>query len=228
LKRALLIYESRESAYVSSHPVMRSGAGSTLGAGRPLERSELEQLLERAGRDLGVRGWLAPEVLYLAPDAIAWWRPAASAPMFFKAGAIDKGARQGLAKQPGLVFAVRRGKWYVWAVKGAERPKPQTALFQAPYLNVYEDGDICVGDVKLPREISAATIDGFERAFFESRFTHENAGRLCTHKDGARGLWRDLLAGALADFPEDCLVPMNRTLADTVQRLMREEHDYDD
>jgi PRTRC genetic system protein B len=206
LERALLVYRTRGGdAYITSHAVEYAGK-PLLGAGRALERRELVRLLENAGRDVGIRGWITDRMLYVAPAVIAWWRRTAPAPMFFASGAIEKKARQGACPQPSLVFAVAGRRWYVWAIAGDARPTAQSPLMQAPYLNVYEDGAICEGNVEVPRSLGPASIDGFERAFFESRFTHTNAGELCEYKGGAGALWRDLLDGRHGRFPDAALI----------------------
>lgn len=230
LEAAILVYGARHGgAYISRHGIEKGRSGLHLGAGQPLEQGDLLTLLARAGRDVGVRGWIAPRILYVAPRAIAWWRPAAPAPMFFNAGSIDKRARQGTAPQPSLVFAVTSSRrWHVWAVGGDERPHAGTRLMQAPYPNVYEDGQVCQGNVDLPKVLAPSTIEGFERGFFESRFTHANAGRLCLHKDGHQGMWRDLLAApAGGRFPDACLLPTDTNLGDAM-RMVADSKEIDD
>jgi hypothetical protein len=57
----------------------------------------------------------------------------------------------------------------------------------------------------------------WERAFFESEFTHAAIGaRLTTHPEGFLGLWRDLMSTAGA-FPSESLVKSGDTLDSFVQ-----------
>ena len=57
----------------------------------------------------------------------------------------------------------------------------------------------------------------WERAFFESEFTHAAIGaRLTTHPEGFLGLWRDL-TGSAAAFPAEFLVKSGDTLGAFVQ-----------
>lgn len=228
LDQALLIYRGRDGgAYITSHGVLREGRPE-LGPGRPLERRELTRLLSTAGLDVGLTGWIPTSMLYVAPSAIAWWRPAAPAPVFFTRGAIGDVARQGTCPQPSLVFAVTGRTWFVWAVAGDERPVPHTILHQAPYFNVYSTGVICEGNVEVPRTLAPSVIGDFERAFFQSRFTHPNAGKLCAYKGGASALWRDLLEGNHERFPDEALLSSQYTLGAAMRKLSAREKDYAD
>jgi hypothetical protein len=57
----------------------------------------------------------------------------------------------------------------------------------------------------------------WERAFFESEFTHAAIGaRLTTHQEGFLGLWRDL-TGSTGAFPGEFLVKSGDTLGSFVQ-----------
>lgn len=226
LEAALLIYRNKNGdGYVSSHPIVQGPSALELGAGHPLERSELRKLLKGTGRDLGVKGWVDSRVVFMSGSLIAWWRPAAPAPMFFQANAIGSKARSGTCPQPSLVFAVADSGWYVWALKGNERPTPQTPLMRSPYLNVWNEGRICEGNVKRPRVLTPETIAAFERTFFESRFTHANQPDLCKYAGGAKALWQDLLLGKHPAFPDECLLPQNQTLAGALERAARREND---
>lgn len=232
LEAALLIYGTQ---YVTKHDVVHAGKGApSLGPGRPLDRATLAALLAAAGRDVGLSGWVDPRVLYIGPELVVWHTEEQRRTMFFKCER-DKDVGQlrncaGLAPQPPLVWAVRGTDWYVWAtrtIRGA--PDADTQLYQAPYLNVYDDGGICTGNARVPRHLSTEAIDGFEKAFYDSRFTHPNAARLTDHPSGIYGLWRDLLdhsdeEGLVVSlsFPIETLVPLNLTLGDIVRRLTKE------
>lgn len=226
LEAALLVYGGR---YVTLHDIDRPPTGAPrLGPGRPITRGELAKLLAAAGRETVMSGWVDPRVLFAGPELLVWHSAPARRPMFFRC--TDQGAGRlrdcaGMAPQPALVWAVLRDCWYVWATECAGRPDPETRLLQAPYLNVYDNGGICTGNAAVPRELSAEAIDGYERAFYESRFTHPNAQRLTTFQGGIYALWDSLLDSAHNSehhFPSHTLVPLNITLGDVVRRLTKE------
>lgn len=223
LKSALLVYHSTHGdVHVSSHGIQRApGSGPQIGAGKPLGQKEIDRILAALAskaRRAGVRGWVDANLLYFSPHLLAWWRPAAPACVFFdKPPGKKSKLSAGSTPQPALVFAVREGRWYVWAVTGNDRPTPGTLLHQAPYYNVDDDGRICTGNAELPATLAPATIPGFERAFFDSRFTHMNAPRIC-QIDGAI-LWAGLLSGRYTAFPESVLLATDATLGATLDRL---------
>lgn len=241
LTRAVLVYESSrgQGAYATLHLVETNGQSHRLTNGVPATREACADLARALGATSSLSGFVPANLLYLGAKSIVWWRPPGRARVFFdttkdaagdqlsdEKGAAMIGRRTGLVEHPGLVFAVSGGHWYVYALKGAERPGPAAALFRAPYFNVYPDGDICTGNVRLPEALSIGALDRYERAFFDSEFTHPNVhGRekLVHHAGGPYAFWRDLLAGAA--LPEKALVDAKLTLERLARNLEKERGD---
>lgn len=165
-------------------------------------------------------------ILALSANAVVWWRKPAPARVWFntRGDCVLKG-RTGVTPQPGLVFAATESSWFVWAVKGSERPGKDTALFRAPYMNVWESGKICTGQAELPRGIGTQVCAGYEEAFWSSRFTHPNiheSNRLVTWPGGITKLWDELLKGDHAEFPQDSLVPFKTTIDLILGKIAKE------
>jgi PRTRC genetic system protein B len=234
LKAALLIYAGggRNNVFVTAHEVDRSGKEPRLSAGVPATNETLARLLTPVAAASIYRGFLPERLLAIGPGALVWWCPPAARTLWFRSDG-DKGEllgdRHGRVQQPGLVFAVSDGRWYVFAVKGDKRPAPETQLCRAPYFNVWADrGEICVGNVRMPDSIGPEAIQAYERAFFESRFTHPNPGFKVRFKGGGFALWRALLDDAgRKPFPHRALVPAGLTLAQFVRRLTGRKHHAD-
>jgi PRTRC genetic system protein B len=113
--------------------------------------------------------------------------------------------------QPALVFVVNGHTLSVRALKTNQRPSANTKLYVAPYWNVGDSGGICLGSARIPTSPSIGAIPQWERAFFESEFTHPNgAQRLTTHKGGFAGLWESLTGKDR--FPSRYLVEANQAL----------------
>jgi PRTRC genetic system protein B len=219
LDAAILVYRNsrQASGYISTHTIERGDDGrAQLGTGKPACRRDIANLLDFAGADLGIRGWMGENVLYTARDVMVWWRPASPATMFFTSPKA-----QGQAAQPALVFAVAGNAWYVWALERNERPTPSTMLQNAPYFNVWKDGQICTGDVKLPAEIAPDTTADIEATFFNSRFTHPNHDAICTRIIKPADLWKTLMSESGKPFPAQLLVPYEHTLGQVVESLRR-------
>src|SRR5205085_8893448 len=93
-----------------------------------------------------------------------------------------------------------------------------TPLMVAPYWNCdRHDGRVCQGSMRVPGKLCLEAIREWEKAFFESEFTHAALGaELTTHPEGFLGLWRDL-AGSVDQFPTEFLVTSQQSLQRFVQ-----------
>jgi PRTRC genetic system protein B len=160
LSSALLVYEGHDSAFVTVHAAEVIRRRVTIGPGMPATRSALAELARKLSNATAIAGFIPPQLLYMSPRVISWWRPASPARVFFAppAHANDDerriGTRNAVTPQPDLVFAVTARDWFVWAADvyaGAPRPAPNVKLLRAPYFNVWKDGRICTGNVKLPQ-----------------------------------------------------------------------------
>jgi PRTRC genetic system protein B len=219
LEQAILIYRSRNRRALATihpvgehrgQPVILAGAAMTVAASRVLARELTEQ---------SSLTFLPPELLYCAPNLLVWWAPPATRYMWFRApefGGAECGARVAL---PGSVFLADARGCRVWAVKGASRPTPETALWHAPYFNVAEDGTICWGNVSMPAAIGPEGTAEWTAAFFGSYFTHPNAaGKVVRHREGAYGFWRAMLTGEYRRFPASVLLPTGLALRELVEK----------
>lgn len=219
LDTAVLAYRGASgTALATLHPVHRVEGESVIGAGQPLTPRKAialsRALLPRAAQ----AGFLPANLLYQDGDLMLWWEPPQRRHVAFRVDAEHEGLLGGAERgeavpHPGLVFAASSRVWSVWAVRGRQRPTPQTALYQAPYFNVNGQGAICQGSVPRPQGTTVERIAAWNDAFFRSYFTHPNvAGTLVRHAGGAYALWRELLDGRHARFPARALVPLNTTL----------------
>jgi PRTRC genetic system protein B len=241
LTKAVLVYQTKggprgDHAYATVHDVLHRAGRVQLASGVPATREACAGLAKALGSMAALGGFLPPNLLYLGARSLIWWRPAAPARLFFdttkeaagdqpddKSGAALIGEKNGLCSQPALVFAVTGGDWYVYALEGDQRPGPSTKLLRAPYFNVWESGHICTGNVRLPESLSAGSLDVYERAFFDSRFTHPNVrgrGQLVRYPSGPYGFWADQLrAPAGSAFPIECLVEARLSVEGLAKRL---------
>lgn len=222
LTSAILLYTNRggiggAEVYATVHDIERNRPGGPrLAPGQPASTEACVDFARAMTDRAAFEGWIAPEILFIGPRTVAWWRAPAPATMFFET--LDKdpkrniGTRSGRVPQPGLVHVLAEGQWSVYAVKGNARPGPSTPLFHAPYFNVYVEGALCEGNVRRPARVNPDTLAEFERAFFHSRFTHSNADsrKLTRYPKGVYALWRDLLDGKHKSFPEASLLPQGR------------------
>src|SRR4029079_6886038 len=182
-------------------------------AGRAMTPRAAIQLARALSKTVAHGGFLPETVLYMDGDLLLWWVPPTRRHVAFRAPELGAPERGEIVPHPGLVFAASSQVWKVWAVKGKARPTLESALFQAPYFNVWEGGDICRGNVRVPNGTTAERIEAWNTAFLGSFFTHPNVqGKLVRHRGGAYAFWRDMLDGKFSRFPERVLVDAKTTL----------------
>lgn len=215
LEQAILLYVSQgdKTMLASINPVEEG----RIMAGRPLCMSDLSSLVAKltAGTGTGERSVFPERVLYADASLLAWWCPAKIRPIFFRSGREDLDSLSGLdVAHPSLFFVARPQALSVWALKELVRPDAETPVFVAPYFNLYEKGNMCIGNVRLPETLRAtnANLKVWEEAFFETNFTHSNrGGKALTHFEGGHdALWKAMREEFA--FPSDSLVPMESTV----------------
>ena len=231
LQAAVLVYHGHNGkAYATVHGIEGRGKQLRLGAGRPATKEACADLARSLGAMAGLSGFTPPNLLYLGARTMIWWRPSAPARVFFTppADAEDPPKGSAVTPHPGLVFAVAGTEWYVYALAGDARPGPATKLCRAPYYNVYHKGHICTGNVRLPETLSPTSLEQYERAFFDSNFTHPNMPQLVKGKTGS-AFWREGLAGQWGErFPVRRLLPEKCTLEQLAARLDQPKEDHRD
>jgi PRTRC genetic system protein B len=240
LSSAILVYSNgdmpRADCYATLHTVTHPKKGGPRLEPGVTATAEgcaefVRAIVDRGGFD----GFIEPRMLYIGPRVAVWWRAPAPARVWFecppqKKPVNDIGTRNAVVPHPGLVFAIADGEWYVAAVKGRDRPQPDTPLFVAPYFNVWTGGHICEGNVERPARVTPETISHFERAFFESKFTHPNQPRITTSKGGPYAFWKAMLEyngdadKRVSAFPEHALRSAKTTLAGYIKQLEDRTH----
>ena len=168
---------------------------------------------------------LPERVIVRTLDSIVWWGPARERIMFFS----DRGEDARLKKMngkhyphPPLLFKTSGTHLSVRALPENTRPTSGTNLHIAPYWNCYENGVVCTGTMKIPREKSVAAIETWEESFFQSEFTHGAGVRNhVRYPGGFLAMWT-FLEGKL-NFPSRYLVAANQTLAEFVND---DDHSY--
>jgi len=230
LAAAILLYgEKDKTVYASHHPVTITDTGAEIGPGTSLSAS----YLMTAARDLIpvkiTDCFIEESVIAFRDGLIGWWRRPQVTRVWFNSVKLNEtrnlaGKQKAYAVEiplPGLVFFVCAGRFYVFAVKGSQRPTRSTDLYFAPLMNVWDTGQICTGNVKLPAERTSASTKGWEKAFLGSRFTHFNGTNTVNYEGGRLALTRDLVEGKFNAFPEKVLTACKLKLGAAVEQFSK-------
>lgn len=219
-KKAIVIYaKSDDSFYVEGYDFDRLGQPINAHPFSVSESQELADALdcseELRENYLSENGLFPEKVLSINQRKggfAIWYTPATKTILFFKA---ELGVSDGIACIPPLLWKADRESLSVWAIKGDGRPKETTPIFHAPFMNVYNNGSVCLGNVnaEIPNHCSIAKfIELWESYFFNSSFSHTMVD-YARKKGKLVDLWKSLLESG-EPFPEELLKPMKITIKD--------------
>lgn len=228
LKSAILLYgDKTKTAYASHHTVHHSDGRYCIGSGSALSAKVLADAVRELAPVSISDCFIDDNVVAFRDGLIGWWRPPQPTRIWFHSQTLHEACdRPGKPRpfavevpMPGLVFFVLGAHFYVYAFKGTQRPDRKTEVFSAPLMNVWDSGQICTGNVKLPKSTTSASIAAWERGFFKSRFTHFN-GTVSVKYDGGRiALTRDLVEGKFTEFPESTMTSCKLKLGELVEKF---------
>jgi PRTRC genetic system protein B len=214
LQQAVLLYgpNIHQCDFATVHHVRYAteDATPTLGEARLLTQDFLRDLVKCLSRAKGVE--IFPENLLCHTEVMTgWWTPEHDRPLFFHTDTELAHLTGKTFPVPALVWRVHNGRLSVRALAQDLRPNATTSLRLAPFWNVYLDGTVCHGSMRVPTEHSVTDLKLWEKAFFGSNFSHTIRDEMCAHPGGAAGLWASLV-GSEGPFPVQYLQPAKQTL----------------
>jgi len=225
MSSAILLYRERhgQTVFASVHDVIISKEGAaTIEAGTPVSKTGLVKMMQTlVPEDCAPAQLLGDHIIAKGSDHLAWYCKPQKRQVWFKNDELGQDV-SATTDHPGLVFIIGKGHWYVFAVKGNERPTSGTPLFVSPYLNVWKGGHICTGNIETPKGAMKFSTEAWEEAFFRSYFTHPNQhekGALTKYRGGIFALWRALMKGRV--FPAESLVSSGETLGQAFERTVK-------
>lgn len=182
--KSLLIYakqdgEDNPSVYVESYDISKFGNPINAHPLTVKETLSLSGLFQSAQElktgFLRCKGVMPGKVLYVNPDQSGyalWYTPPQEVPLFF---ADALGIQSGSGKVPAMVWRADRENLSVYALKDNRKPQIHTKLYHAPFFNVYTDGKVCMGNVRI-RIGQETRLEDFmaqwESYFWNSYFSH--------------------------------------------------------
>ncbi|SFH37385.1 PRTRC system protein B [Pedobacter insulae] len=180
-KSALVFYQSKGTTadtYVEYFEMDKQGIPINAHPLTIREANQLARALKTAKQQkepcLKPEGIIGNHVLHL--DAVkgraVWFTKTMRRELYFTE---DLGIAKGWAYVPPMLWVADRNSLSVFALGSNRRPTEKTRLFNAPFFNVYENGNVCMGNVDV-RIKKAASLEAFtsdwEKYFFNSYFSH--------------------------------------------------------
>ena len=190
--------DSRKDFYLESHQINDEGK---IMEGKPLLQQTIQEMVDvffDERKDRSQLGGTIPENLLQYKSLpggnyrLVWYQPAEIRMIHFK---DQLHIPSGRAWMPAMIYIVDRNDLEVFAMKVNTRPKESTKLFRAPFHNVADDGDVCLGSAKVKKPVDqsfAAAIKYWEDLFWLSEFSHFN-GATDPTKSGLGKVWKRLM-----------------------------------
>lgn len=163
-------------------------------------------------------GILPAHVLQINPSengSVLWFTKSMKRQLFFTE---NLEIPNGMAEVPAMLWSANKRGLKIYALANNRRPSENTPLFFAPFFNVYENGNVCMGTVDVHIQNSTSLeefIKKWEDYFFNSYFSH-----LMNEHNPINGncvnLWKSLI-NTEKQFPKETLKKVNRTLKNLLQ-----------
>ena len=155
---AILFYKptvkvgDKEGAFVEHRTI----EGGKMGAGKPLEIDTLAKMMKTVSKYVSkntalvtLHGVIPPNLLYTNTDIdshkLVWYRKPEKRMLYFNE---KLGIQNGEMWVPGLVYVAEHRRLSVYAFKGSA---PKDVLYKAPFFNVYDGGNVCLGNAKVQK-----------------------------------------------------------------------------
>lgn len=180
--KAFVVYQkdtAEKSIYVEAYDMDKNGCPINA---HPLSIKESTQLAtaldtsdELTRKFLKPSGLLPKNVLHLNPGhdgSAIWYTPAQKVSLFF---VESLGIPNGEAFVPPLLWKATKNTLYIYAMDTQTEINQQTALYHAPFFNLYTDGRVCMGTVSVNIKANCHLeefISLWEQYFFNSYFSH--------------------------------------------------------
>jgi len=201
--------ENRQ-VYVESYDIGKFGNpinAHPLSMAEMLSLSQLFQSTQELKSNyLKSKGVLPNNVLYLNTQTngfAVWFTPPQEVSLYFVQGLKIP---NGKAKIPAMVWKATKDSLNVYSIKGKSKPNEKTMLFHAPFFNIHDNGNVCMGTVNIQIDRFTSLeefISKWQVYFFNSYFSHTIGNH--QKSEDLIALWQSLVDTG-NNFPQDQLV----------------------
>lgn len=221
--QAIIVYRQKnkydKDFYLESRNIEHTPKGYQMAEGTPLSKHALSQIMDAVNSEdvekMGCKSIFPKNLLYyniknLEPH-IVWYVESQSHHLVFD---DNLSITNGMCHLPTLVFRLRGKDLDVFAVK-TNNPDANTKLFKAPFHNVYNNGNICMGSAKAKKSNDIIKLmSNYEKAFFSSKFTHLHSSG--SPIDGNLNTYLNALIKTKGKFDKSVLIPIKHTIKELV------------
>lgn len=187
-----------DQQYIESHVI---GENGEVYEGKPLMQETLDGIVDvffddRQNRS-EIKGFIPGNILSyeLLPGgkySMIWYRPEERRQLYF---AENLHLPSGKAWVPPMLYKASSRGLYVYALKSSDRPKETDKLFKAPFYNIYNDGQVCLGSARIAKpkvRTYANVIKYWEDLFWLSEFSSLHGNENPT-KSNINTLWKGMI-----------------------------------
>jgi PRTRC genetic system protein B len=222
--KAVMIYKSNKDDndfYVEAFDVNKTGR---LVDPHPLSVIESQQLAQSllatdrlSHHFLQPQGLIPQQVLYTRSGQngfAVWYTPPTRRRLQFT-NAL--GLTDGSYALPALLWKADRESLSVYGLKHSTKPSLSSKLFHAPFFNIYDSGNVCMGtvDIEIDRNTFLESfISQWEEYFFESKFSH-TLGNSAPVEGNIIQLWQSLCENE-NKFPVEVLKKHHTTIKNLI------------
>ena len=192
---------------INAHPLTEKEAKTLVKALKTITQKE------KSKDFLKPKGILPTNILQINPSengSVLWFTKSMKKQLYFTENLEISNGR---AEVPAMLWFANKRSLKIFALSSNQRPTEKTSLFYAPFFNVYENGNVCMGTVDVHIQNSTSLeeyIKNWENYFFNSYFSH-----LMNEHNPIKGnfvnLWKSLI-NVDKPFPKEALKKANRTL----------------
>lgn len=210
---AIIVHQNTHATefYLESREILSGPNGLTFLEPKPMKEQVIRDIArayaEKSGSSMKHEFIIGDHILHASSDIgkvlVIWYRPAMIRKLNFANHLKIKGECE--VKVPATLYASHNRTLFVFALASNERPTAKTKLYNAPFFNIYEGGNICLGTahVGTTAKTFEKEADRFEVGFY---MAEQNGG---DHKNSAKRplpeIWNSLIKSK-AQFPVNDLI----------------------
>lgn len=229
--QVITVYTDKQKSkyYLEQREVKNIGGKSILMAAVPMSDEILKNVaktyMKSNSVDMNFGDFVSEHLLYgtnnIGKTVVMWYRPEMKRNLKFSASIGIKAEKTVMV--PATLYVVINSKLYLFALLDSKRPTLNTKIYNAPFFNIYYDGNVCLGTAhigKMKAKTFELEAERFERGFFMAEQNGGDHTGVC--KSSLKSVWNELIKKG-GNFPSKQQLVQHKkykTVADVVNQLI--------